>query len=130
MTIKYVSWGEAKVKLTWKPNKQKLEGKVIFLTNAAAISYSESILGIVECYNFAEIVGMPTAGANGNVNNIVLPSNREIVWTGMEVLKHDGSQHHLIGIQPDVLVKRTIEAVSEGRDEYIEEALRLINAPN
>jgi hypothetical protein len=44
----------------------------------------------------------------------------------MKVVKHDGSQHHLIGIQPTVPLGRTLAAVREGRDEYIERALRII----
>jgi len=44
----------------------------------------------------------------------------------MKVVKHDGSQLHLIGIQPTVPVERTLKAVREGRDEYIEAALKII----
>jgi len=45
----------------------------------------------------------------------------------MKVLKHDGSQHQGIGIQPTVTVHRTIKGVSEGRDEFMEKALEIIN---
>ena len=48
-------------------------------------------------------------------------------WTGMKVLKHDGSQHHLIGIRPTVPLERTLKTVLEGRDELVEKALELIN---
>ena len=44
----------------------------------------------------------------------------------MKVLKHDESQHHLIGIQPTVPVSRTLKGVSKGRDEVLEKALGLI----
>ncbi len=42
-------------------------------------------------------------------NYISLLGGFEIMWTGMKVLKHDGSQHHLIGVQPTYPVKRTIK---------------------
>ncbi len=83
-------------------------------------------MGIIEHYQLAEIVGEPTAGTNGTVNSFTLPGNYQIRWTGMKVLKHDESQHHLIGIQPTVPVSRTLKGVSEGRDEVLEKALGLI----
>ncbi|MBN1181299.1 MAG: hypothetical protein JXB49_03360, partial [Bacteroidales bacterium] len=68
-----------------------------------------------------------TAGTNGNVNHIPLMGGYNIEWTGMKVLKHDGSRLHLIGFEPDYKVDRTIRAIKEGRDEYIEKAIQRIN---
>ena len=50
------------------PNNQQLTAKIAFLTDGRAISYAESIMGIVEHYKMGEIVGSTTAGTNGNVN--------------------------------------------------------------
>jgi C-terminal processing protease CtpA/Prc len=83
-------------------------------------------MGIIEHYQLAEIVGEPTAGTNGNVNYFTVPGNYQILWTGMKVLKQDGSQHHLIGIRPTVPVSRTLKGVTEGRDEFLEAAVELI----
>jgi C-terminal processing protease CtpA/Prc len=44
----------------------------------------------------------------------------------MRVRKHDGSQHHLVGIRPDVEATRTIEGVRSGRDEVLRTALRVV----
>lgn len=100
-----------------------IQGKVVFITDARAISYAESVLSFVEHYRLGEILGQPTAGANGNVNPFMLPGYFSISWTGMKVLKHDGSPHHLIGVQPTIPVKRTLQGVLEGRDEYYEKAI-------
>ncbi len=110
------------------PLQPRIKGKIVFLTNARAISYAESILGIVEAYKLGEIVGEPTAGTNGDVNTLSLPGGFLIYWTGMKVLKNDGSQHHGIGIKPTVPVHRTIKGVSEGRDEFMEKAIELVNS--
>ena len=72
------------------------------------------------------VVGGPTAGANGNILLLPLPGGFRFSWTGMKVTKFDGSQHHLVGIRPTVPVERTLKAVRDGRDEYIEKALELI----
>jgi C-terminal processing protease CtpA/Prc len=103
-----------------------IQGKVVFLTDGRAISYAESFLSFIEHYKLAEIVGQPTAGANGNINPFILPGGFRLIFTGMRVVKHDGSQHHTIGIQPTVYAERTIEGVREGRDELIERALEII----
>lgn len=41
----------------------------------------------------------------------------------MKVLKHDGSRHHGVGIQPDLVVKPTRAGVATGRDELLERAI-------
>ena len=102
-----------------------LDAKIIFITDGSAISYAESYMGYIEGYKLATIVGQPTAGTNGNVNPFQLPGNFGMRWTGMKVLKHDGSQHHVIGIIPDVLVEKTIKGLVEGRDEFLEKAIEL-----
>ena len=109
------------------PHEPRIEGKVVFITDASAISYAESIMGIVEHYELAEIVGEATAGANGNVNWTTLPGGIHVTWTGMRVLKHDGSQHHLIGIEPTIPVQRTIEGVRSREDEFLSAAIRAID---
>ena len=109
-----------------KPEQPRIKGKVVYLTNGSAISYAESIMGIVEAYKLGEIVGEPTAGTNGNVNPIGLLGGYNVTWTGMKVLKHDGSQHHGIGIHPTYPVHRTIKGVREKRDEFVEKALEII----
>ncbi len=118
------------MKSGWRmqPKEPHIKGKVVFLTGGRAISYAESFMGFIEHYKLAEIVGQPTAGTNGNANTFELPGGFRVVWTGMRVVKHDGSQHHLIGIQPTVPVQRTIQGVIEGRDEFMEKALEIIGS--
>ena len=111
---------------TLPPKEPYLDTPRVFLTDGRAISYAESILGIVEHYDLAEIVGSATAGTNGNVNTIALPGGHQIHWTGMKVLKHDGTRHHGIGIQPTVPASRTIEGVQDGRDEVLERGVEVI----
>jgi C-terminal processing protease CtpA/Prc len=108
------------------PDSPRLKAKVAFLTDGGAISYAESIMGIVEYYKLGEIVGEPTAGTNGNVNPLELPGGYSIAWTGMKVLKHDGSRHHGVGIRPTVPVSRTVRGVAEGRDEVLQKAIEVV----
>ncbi|MCP4152672.1 MAG: peptidase S41, partial [bacterium] len=104
----------------------RLKAKLVFLTNANAMSASETFMAMVAHYKIGEIVGQPTAGVNGDVNTFLLPGEYLINWTGLRVLNHDRTQFHTIGIQPTVPLQRTIKAVKEGRDEYLEKALEII----
>ncbi|UOQ66332.1 S41 family peptidase [Hymenobacter volaticus] len=111
-----------------KPKAPHLSARIIFITDGSAISYAESFMGFVEGYKLATIIGQPTAGTNGNINPFTLPGNYRISWTGMEVRKHNGSQHHGVGIIPNIYLEKTIQGVREGRDEFLEKAIELANA--
>ena len=108
------------------PKKPRFSAKVAFLTDGRAISYAETWMGIIEHYRLAAIVGTPTAGTNGNVNPVSLPGGYQVMWTGMKVLKHDGSPHHGVGILPTEPVQRTIKGIAEGRDEILERAIEVV----
>ena len=111
------------------PKSPRFTKNVAFVTDGRAISAAETFLGIIEHYKLAEIVGGPTAGTNGNINPFMLPGGYHVVWTGMRVLKHDGSQHHGVGIQPTVPVSRTVEGIAAGRDELLERAVAVVTTP-
>jgi len=111
------------------PIEPRIKGRVIFMTGSGAISNAETVMGIIEAYHLADIVGETTAGTNGNFNPFTVPGGYTLVWTGMRVLKHDGSRHHGVGISPTHPVPRTIKGIAEGRDEVLEKALELARAP-
>lgn len=119
------SW-DTKGRWLLDPQQPRLPKNVVYLTDARAISYAESWMAIVEAYKLAEIVGEPTAGTNGNINIVRLPGGYGFIFTGMKVLKHDGSRHHGVGIAPTVPVSPTLEGVRAGRDEQLEKALEIL----
>jgi len=122
MTFRFSNW-------TIHPKQPRLTDRVAFLTDGRAISAAETYLGIIEHYQLAQIVGAATAGTNGNVNPIRLPGGYTISWTGMKVLKHDGSRHHGVGILPTIPVSRTIRGVAAGRDEVLERGIEAVSKP-
>ena len=114
-------WREfMKVKEPYFGNK-----KIVFIIDGRAISTVESYLSYIEGYNLATIIGQPSAGTNGNINLFKLIGGYNIRFTGMKVFKHDGTQHHGIGILPDIYVEKTIKGVKEGRDEFLEKAIEI-----
>jgi C-terminal processing protease CtpA/Prc len=109
------------------PRAPHWKAKVAFVTDGGAISYAETYLAIVEAYHLGEIVGAETAGTNGNINFVPLPGGLSMSFTGMKVLKHDGSRHHGVGVLPTVPVSRTIAGVRAGRDELLEKAIEVVS---
>ena len=103
-------------------------GRVALLIGPAAISYAESVLSLVEYYHLGEIVGSPTAGTNGDIAEIGLPTGCTTRFTGRRVTKPDGRRQHLIGIQPTIPASRTIAGILEQRDEVLEKALSSIRS--
>jgi C-terminal processing protease CtpA/Prc len=112
---------------TLEPIAPLLRAKKAFLIDGRAISYAESCLGIVEHYRLADLVGTPTAGTNGNVNSFSLPGGYSIPWTGMQVVKQDGSRHHGVGILPTIPVAPTIQGIAAGRDEVLERGIAAVS---
>jgi C-terminal processing protease CtpA/Prc len=108
-----------------EPIAPRFRGKVVFLTGPGAISYAESCMGYVEALGLP-IVGGATAGTNGNVREVMLPSGGRYYFTGMKVTRHDGTRSHLEGIRPTVPVERTLAGVRAGRDEVLERGIALV----
>lgn len=112
-----------------QPKAPHLAARVVFITDSRAISYAESVMGLVKGYGLATIVGQPTAGTNGNVNPFTLPGRYTVRWTGMEVRRLDGQPHHGVGVLPDVPTERTLAGIRAGRDELLEKAVEVATSP-
>jgi hypothetical protein len=113
---------------SFAPKEPFLPAPKVFLTDAHAIGYPESILAIVQALKLGEVVGSTTAGTNGTTNRFQLPGDYTVIFTGMKVLLHDGSPHYGIGIQPSVPVAVTRAALAAGRDELLDKAVELLGA--
>jgi len=110
-----------------EPKEPRIEAPSVFLTDQRAISYAESVLGVVKYHQLGPIVGSNTAGANGNVLPLMLPGGFTVLYTGMRVVGPDGQPFHGHGIEPDIRVLPTLEGFKEGRDEVLEMALMVID---
>ena len=100
-----------------KPKEVRLTCPVVFLTDANAISYGETFMEMVKSYQIGTIIGEPTAGTNGDVR-----FDFEVMMTGLKFTNHDDSQHHGIGIIPDIIVHPEI-----GKDNVLEYAKSFIS---
>ncbi|NIM82630.1 MAG: hypothetical protein GTN82_29335 [Candidatus Aminicenantes bacterium] len=113
---------------TYPSRSPLIKGKKVFITDSRAIQTSETFIGIAKHRKLGEIVGHPTAAVYGRLNSFILPGRYRVYWTGLRVVKQDRSQFFLTGIEPTVPVQRTINGVKQGKDELLEEAIRIMNS--
>jgi C-terminal processing protease CtpA/Prc len=119
-------WDTSRWSIT--PQSPRFTKNIVHLTNGKAISAAETYMGIIEYYKIGEIIGSTTAGTNGNVNPFTLPGGYSVSWTGMRVIKHDGTRHHGIGIKPTIECKPTVQGIRDGRDEILEKAIEVVES--
>ena len=100
-----------------KPLKEKFNCPVVFLTDASIVSFGETFMEMVKHYQIGTIIGEPTAGTNGDVR-----FDLEEFMTGVKFTNHDDSQHHGIGVIPDITVRQEV-----GKDNMLEYAKSYIH---
>ena len=114
-------------KSNWRlyPKLPLFKSQSIIINEPSVVSSSETAMDIIAHYHLATTVGEFTAGCTGNINTIYMPCGYYAWFTGMKVLKHDDTQLYLKGFEPDYPVTKTLQAIKEGRDEYLEKALEI-----
>ncbi len=110
------------------PSEDHIGGKVAFLSNGRAISYTESVVGMVKKHELGKLVGGSTAGANGNVIMLEGPDGLDVMFTGMQVLNPKGRTFHAEGLHPDIEVTPDPERLARGEDPVLEAALEALGA--
>ena len=103
-------------------------GKVVVLVDEISVSQSEYTTMAFRSAPQTTVIGSMTAGADGNVSEILLPGGLRTVISGIGVFYPDKKPTQRIGIVPDVEVKPTIAGIRAGRDEVLEAALRQIQS--
>ncbi|MBI2213966.1 MAG: hypothetical protein HYU52_09995 [Acidobacteria bacterium] len=103
------------------------QGRTIALIDDRAISHAEHTCLFLEAANGTTFVGTNTAGANGDITNVVLPGGFTAYFTGHDVRHADGRQLQRVGIVPDIVAAPTLAGLRAGRDEVLERALGLLN---
>jgi C-terminal processing protease CtpA/Prc len=111
----------------WSSNTDHYKGKVIIIVNETTQSQAEYTTMAFRASRNAIVIGSTTAGADGNVSQFSLPGGITTWISGLGVYYPDGRETQRVGIIPDKLVKPTIKGIKEGRDELLEEAIKMIN---
>lgn len=109
-----------------KKRSDNYKGKVVILVNSQTQSSAEYQAMALSTAPGAMVIGSTTAGADGNVSEIVLPGGIKTMISGIGILYPDGTETQRKGLKIDKEVKPTIKGIQEGRDEVMEAALMII----
>ncbi|OBV41552.1 S41 family peptidase [Janthinobacterium psychrotolerans] len=101
-------------------------GKVVMLIDEHTQSQAEHLALMVETATPVTFVGMPSAGANGDMREVVLPGNVHVWYSGLEVRHADGRRLQRLGVQPHVVAAPSVAGLRAGRDEVLERARQLL----
>ncbi len=104
------------------------EGRIAILIDEGAQSLAEFTAMAWRLAPQARVFGSPSAGADGNVVFVPLPGGIRTRFSGIGVYNPDKSETQRVGIQPDVVVRPTIEGMQHGRDEVLEAALEWLSS--
>ncbi|MFB9080591.1 S41 family peptidase [Flavobacterium procerum] len=104
-------------------NKNNYKGKVIILVNENSLSQSEWATMCFQTADNAKVIGSQTAGADGNTSHIDFVKDYDAPFSGIGVYYPDGKETQRIGIVPDIVVKRSISGIQQGKDEVLDRAI-------
>lgn len=108
-------------------DKWKYKGKTVMLIDERTISQAEHTGLFLEAANKTEFIGTPSAGADGDVTNFVVPGGVLIWFSGHDVRHANGGALQRLGLQPTGTVAPSIEGIRAGRDEVLEKALEYVS---
>ena len=110
--------------------KDCYKGKVILIVNSSTQSLGELVTMALSTAPNAKVIGSTTAGADGHISEIVLPGNVKTRFSGVGILYPDSTETQRVGVKIDKVVRPTIKGIREGRDELLEEAVKMIESKN
>lgn len=105
---------------TITPSAYRINKPVYFLISSGSQSYSESIISMVKENNLGTLIGERTAGCNGDMGVVILPSNNLFYFTTRYTQTQSKSCYFINGIEPDIYVKN-INTIS------LEKILNIVN---
>jgi C-terminal processing protease CtpA/Prc len=108
---------------------KKYKGKIVALIYANTMSAPENMALLFRSYG-ATLIGMPTAGAHGNIALLPMPGGIVASFSAIGYFLANGDVIQRQGVIPDIEVYPTIESIKEGKDEILEEAINYININN
>ncbi len=101
----------------------KYTGKTVMLIDERTIGRAEHLGLWLEAANNTTFVGAPSAGADGETSNFLLPGGITVTFSGQDVRHGNAGKLQRLGLQPAVLAAPTVSAIRQGRDEVLEKAV-------
>lgn len=102
------------------------DGPVMILSAPTTQSQAEHLILTLTAAERVEVVGRPSAGANGTITSVALPGGFGISFTGLIILQNDESVFHGVGVPVDHPVEIRPEDLAAGIDPELQHAAELL----
>lgn len=123
----FVSRGGARrVKNSWQFGSAKYRGRVVVLIDGATGSAAEIFAAVLQDHGRATLVGRRTAGAVLASWFYRLPDGGELQLSRLDYLTPKGRRIEGKGVEPDIVVPRTLDDLRAGRDPDLARALEVL----
>jgi len=112
---------------TVAPGKTRFDGPVVVLCGPRTFSAGEDFLAAYKMSKRGKLIGMPTGGSTGQPLSFKLPGGGWARVCSKRDRMADGTEFVGKGVQPDVKLWTTVEALRKNQDPVLEEAVRQVN---
>ena len=99
---------------------------VVLLTDLQTFGAPERVAMSLSAAPNVTVIGPYSMGSGGKVSILPLPGGIDMFFTSLGVYTPEGGQTFRLGLTPDIRVERTVQGVTEGRDEIMEAAIEFI----
>jgi C-terminal processing protease CtpA/Prc len=100
---------------------------IVLLTSASTYSAAEHFLVPFRYAKRGAIIGERSGGSTGHTLNVPLPGGGAVIICTTRDYFPDGSAYNGIGIEPDVVIKPTVDDLRSGRDPVLRTAIEYLN---
>ena len=118
--------GARSAKNSWQLGSANYAGKVVILVGSASGSAAEIFAAVLQDHGRATVVGRRTAGAVLASWFYRLPDGGELQLSREDYIAPKGRRIEGVGVEPDVVVPRTLSDLRAGRDRDLEVALEIL----
>jgi len=102
------------------------ENPVVVLMDIRTFGEAETATMILRNAPNVTVIGTSSMGSNGDLAVLPLPGGFNFYFTGRGVLTPEGEHTHFIGLEPDVVVERSLSGIRSRRDEIMDAAVAYI----
>jgi C-terminal processing protease CtpA/Prc len=105
-------------------------GKTALLTDGRTIGTAERAGLFMQAANNTVIIGTASAGAISDIETASLPGGISFSWSGKDFQLNNGGKVQRLGLQPTLVVPRSVADIRSGKDEVLTRAVEYLAQPD
>jgi len=132
-TAAYIPW-QNKPAIEWDKreleiqprNGKRYDGPIVLLIGPYTHSSGEDMVIELSQRKNCITIGEPTAGGAGGKLSFPLPGGGEFNMSTFKATYPDGTEYMIKGIQPDILIQKTLDDIVQDNDPVMDKAVEVL----